>query len=60
MESLSVDTNQTSESNDVKNELIDQVVSSPTKLPVKSAGSINSNSKYMLFLKILHKDQTFH
>lgn len=31
---------------DQKNESIEQALSSPTKLPAKTSGSVNSSSKY--------------
>ena len=47
MEALAVETKQVSSPNDEKNEIIEQAVSSPTRVPVKSSGIVNSNSKYM-------------
>ena len=46
MEALAIDPVK-QKSSDIKNELIDQAVSSPTKLPVKTSGVINSNARYL-------------
>ena len=47
MEALAAETKQVSSPNDEKIEIIEQAVSSPLRLPVKSSGIVNSNSKYM-------------
>lgn len=50
MESLSIETkNSNGQTTDVKNESIDLAIASPSKVPIKTSGVINSNARYMYF-----------
>lgn len=48
MEPLKVETNQiSSQYSDLKNDIIEQAISSPIRTPIKTTGIVNSNARYM-------------